>query len=145
MAIASLVLGLVPVIPFVGSILAIVFGAVARKQVRESAGRIKGAGMAAWGLALGIISIIGYTIIFVAIIAVGVNGSNNSNSSYEYGYQVGVSAATDQHNVQAQSGQLPSTSPADAQDTCSQGGFGSVADQAQAEAGCIAGYNSVAP
>src|ERR1022692_4720658 len=50
LAIASLVLGLVPVVPFVGSILAIVFGSVARSQITESGGRLRGTVMAVWGL-----------------------------------------------------------------------------------------------
>ena len=52
-AIASLVLGIFPVIPLVGSILAIVFGHLSRGEIRRSAGRLKGGGLALAGLILG--------------------------------------------------------------------------------------------
>jgi hypothetical protein len=69
MAIASLVLGLVPVVPFVGSILAIVFGGVARSQIKGAAGRLRGAAMAAWGIALGTITMVGTVIVIVVLVA----------------------------------------------------------------------------
>jgi hypothetical protein len=50
--VASLLLGLVSLFPVFG-ILAIVFGHIARSQIRKSAGRQKGAGMALAGLILG--------------------------------------------------------------------------------------------
>ncbi|HEV2176758.1 MAG TPA: DUF4190 domain-containing protein [Terriglobia bacterium] len=52
-AIASLVLGIFPVVPLVGTILAIVFGHMARAEIRRSGGRLKGDGMALAGLILG--------------------------------------------------------------------------------------------
>ena len=61
-AIASLVLGIFPVIPLVGNILAIVFGHLSRGEIRRSAGRLKGGGLALAGL------ILGYTCV-VAVIA----------------------------------------------------------------------------
>ena len=52
MAVASLVCGLVWMF-FLGSVLAVVFGHVARAQIRRSGGWERGAGMALAGLALG--------------------------------------------------------------------------------------------
>jgi len=80
MAIASLVLGLVPVVPFVGSILAIVFGAVARSQIAAAAGRLRGAAMAAWGIWLGILSMIGTVIVIVVL----VNSASSASSARDY-------------------------------------------------------------
>ena len=57
-AIASLVLGLVGV-PIAGSILAIVFGVVARRQIRETPGGRGGNGMAIWGIVLGCLGLLG--------------------------------------------------------------------------------------
>jgi hypothetical protein len=54
LAIASLVLGLVWVY-WIGSILAIVFGAIAIKQINQSRGWQTGKGMAIAGLVLGIV------------------------------------------------------------------------------------------
>jgi hypothetical protein len=60
-AIASLVLGLIGV-PIAGSILAIVFGVVARRQIRETPGGRGGNGMAIWGIVLGCLGLLGATI-----------------------------------------------------------------------------------
>ncbi len=65
-AIASLVLGLFPVIPVAGSVLAIVFGTISRKTAKRE-GRESSA-LAAWGIFLGIGSIV-ITVIVVAIVA----------------------------------------------------------------------------
>lgn len=56
-AIASLVLGIFPVIPLVGSILAVVFGHMSLGEIRRSAGRLKGEGIAIAGLILGYIGV----------------------------------------------------------------------------------------
>jgi hypothetical protein len=52
LAVASLLLGLVSLFPLFG-ILAVVLGHLARAQIRRSAGRQKGAGLALAGLILG--------------------------------------------------------------------------------------------
>lgn len=60
MAIASLVLGIVGLLScgcLIGSILAIVFGQIAKKNIRESGGAQGGAGMAKAGFILGIVGI----------------------------------------------------------------------------------------
>lgn len=64
LAIASLVLGLLWMYG-IGSVLAIVFAGVAKKNIRESNGWVTGNGMATAGLVLGIIGVI----VLVAIIA----------------------------------------------------------------------------
>ena len=58
LAVASLVLGICGFlcVPLIGSVLAIVFGVISRKNIKQSEGRLGGAGLATAGLALGIIS-----------------------------------------------------------------------------------------
>lgn len=59
MAIASLVLGIsgLTVLPFLGSILALIFGYTARKEIREHPDRVSGDGLAVAGIVLGWISV----------------------------------------------------------------------------------------
>ena len=65
LAVASLILGLLSLfVPF--AILAVVFGHVARSQIRKSAGRQKGSGMALAGLILGYLAL-GF-ILFVLLV-----------------------------------------------------------------------------
>lgn len=64
-AIASLVLGICPVIPLVGSILAVVFGHLSLGEIRRSAGRLKGDGIAMAGLILGYIGVAALPIILI--------------------------------------------------------------------------------
>jgi len=66
-AVASLVLGIFPVIPFFGSIVAVVFGHVSRREIRESSGLLKGDGIALAGLILGYIGLAGGFLIIAAI------------------------------------------------------------------------------
>jgi hypothetical protein len=56
LAIASLVLGIVWVY-WIGSILALIFGLIARSQIREAGGRQSGDGMAIAGIVLGIVGL----------------------------------------------------------------------------------------
>jgi hypothetical protein len=66
LAIASLVLGLVGWVPCgVGSILAVVFGFVARTQIRNSQGRQGGEGLAVAGIVLGFLAIALWIALFV--------------------------------------------------------------------------------
>lgn len=75
MAIASMVLGILWLY-WVGSILALVFGYVAKKQIRESMGRQGGDGMATAGIVLGWIGVgVVAVIIVIAIIAAGSSSS----------------------------------------------------------------------
>jgi hypothetical protein len=55
MAIASLVMGIVgwTLLPLLGSILALVFGYAARKEIRQRPGELSGDGLAVTGLVLG--------------------------------------------------------------------------------------------
>jgi type II secretory pathway pseudopilin PulG len=68
LAIASLVLGIVWAYG-ITSILAIIFGFVARKQIRESGGRLTGAGFALAGIILGFCSLALSLIAIISIIA----------------------------------------------------------------------------
>mgnify|MGYP001235207499 CR=1 FL=1 len=86
-SIASLVLGIVWVFG-VGAILAVIFGFVARKQIRESGGRQGGNGMATAGIILGFVGIAGLIlwIVLSGAITSNINNCldqlrNNSNST----------------------------------------------------------------
>jgi hypothetical protein len=62
MAVASLVLGILAVIPcfwgcMIFGILAVVFGQLGKKDIRESAGAKTGEGAAKWGFILGIVGL----------------------------------------------------------------------------------------
>ena len=56
-AIVSLVLGIFPVIPVLGSIAAVVLGHISLSEIHRSAGRLKGKGLAIAGLILGYIGV----------------------------------------------------------------------------------------
>jgi len=71
LAIASFILGLVPVIPFGGSIAAIVFGAIGMSQADARGER--GRGLAGWGIFLGILTIVGWIILIAVLTS---NGSS---------------------------------------------------------------------
>jgi hypothetical protein len=73
LAIASLVLSLT--IFFVGPILAIIFGIIARRQIRESSGAQGGDGLALAGLIIGVVEL-ALSLVVIAIVAVLIaNGS----------------------------------------------------------------------
>jgi hypothetical protein len=67
-AIASLVLGIIPCTG-ITSILAIVFGFIARNQIQQSGGRQQGSGMALAGIILGFVWIGISVIYWIAVIA----------------------------------------------------------------------------
>jgi hypothetical protein len=69
MAIASLVLGILWLCS-VGSILAVIFGYMAKKQIKESGGAEQGDGMATAGIVLGWIGI-AFLILYLIGLAVG--------------------------------------------------------------------------
>ena len=80
LAVASFVLGVVGMtaLPFLGSVLAIVFGHVALRQVHASQGRQGGKGLAIAGLVMGYLVVIPgviFFIVFVAIIALAPSGT----------------------------------------------------------------------
>jgi hypothetical protein len=76
-AMISLAFGIISyfVLPIIGAIVAIVAGHMARKEIRESGGRVAGSGMATAGLILGYVHI-GLIVLvacgFIALIALGV-------------------------------------------------------------------------
>jgi hypothetical protein len=59
LAIVSLVAGIISYffLPVIGAITAIITGGIAKRQIRESNGRLSGRGMATWGVVLGWINI----------------------------------------------------------------------------------------
>ena len=83
MAIASLVMGITgwTLLPLVGSILAIVFGYAARREIRRRPDELKGEGLAVAGLVLGWLmvglSVIGLCLgAFAFCFLIGIFGSN---------------------------------------------------------------------
>ena len=70
-AIASLVLGIVWIY-WLGSLLALIFGLVARSQIEESRGQQSGEGMAIAGIVLGIVGLA--VLLLLIIIGASVSG-----------------------------------------------------------------------
>jgi hypothetical protein len=71
LAIASFVLGLVPVVPLIGSMLAIVFGIMAEKQIStvlDQGGRQGGTGLAIAGTILGILGTIASIVVILILL-----------------------------------------------------------------------------
>lgn len=93
LSIAALVFGLIPFIPILGSIVAIIFGAIARSQIMKSGGRQGGKGMALAGIILGALWIAFVGLIFVVSLGAAVN-SSLSNSSAPPAADVTISNCT---------------------------------------------------
>jgi hypothetical protein len=73
--VASLVTAILGWIPCgVGSVLAIIFGFIARDQIRRSQGREHGAGMATAGIIIGFVALACWLVFFVVSLAA--SGSN---------------------------------------------------------------------
>lgn len=78
MAVASLVLGIVGLVPLVLfnlplSILAVVFGFVARGQIAASGGRQGGSGLALAGILCGAIGLV-FSLLWLFVIGIGLAG-----------------------------------------------------------------------
>ena len=69
MAVISLISGIASffIVPLLGAIAAIITGNMAKKEIRQSAGRLSGEGMATWGLILGWVNI-GFSVIGLCLI-----------------------------------------------------------------------------
>jgi Domain of unknown function (DUF4190) len=78
LAIASLILGIVWLY-WIGSILALIFGYMAKKQIDESGGRETGRGMAVAGIVLGWVGI-GFVIIAIIVVAIGASNGGFDGS-----------------------------------------------------------------
>jgi hypothetical protein len=78
-AIVSLVCGVVgwTVVPFIGALIAVITGHIARGEIRRSAGRVTGGGMATAGLVLGYIQIVGIVLLIAVIIVIAVASSTS--------------------------------------------------------------------
>ncbi len=76
MAIASMVMGILWLY-WVGSALALVFGYMARKQIRESGGQQQGNGMATAGIVLGWIGVAVLIVLVALFIVAAVAGSSS--------------------------------------------------------------------
>jgi hypothetical protein len=76
LAIAALICGCAGFLFFIPGILGIIFGFVARGQIKRSNGRQKGDGMAIAGIIVGF----GWVVLLVVTIALGASHTNNGNS-----------------------------------------------------------------
>lgn len=70
MAVVSFVLGLLWLF-WIGSVLAIVFGLVAKHQIGRADGRLRGDAFATAGLVLGLVGLVGFFIFTVSVITAG--------------------------------------------------------------------------
>ena len=75
LAIVSLIAGIASYffLPVIGAIAAIITGGIAKRQIRESNGRLSGRGMATWGVVLGWINI-GVGLLVACVIVLSVLG-----------------------------------------------------------------------
>ncbi len=77
LAIVSLIAGIISYffLPIIGAITAIITGSIAKRQIRESNGRLSGRGMATWGVVLGWINIglglLAACVIILVVLGVG--------------------------------------------------------------------------
>lgn len=71
LAVASLVLSIIW-LAGLGSLLAVIFGASARRQIRESNGAREGDGIALAGLIIGIVGLVGAVLFWVLVVAIGI-------------------------------------------------------------------------
>jgi hypothetical protein len=76
LALASLVLGVagLTVLPLIASILAIIFGTMARNDIRQRPGQVSGEGMAKAGLIMGWIAV-GATVLILLLVLLGFGAS----------------------------------------------------------------------
>lgn len=74
LAVASLVLGITCffLVPIIGAILAIIFGALARGRIKRSGGELGGKGMANAGLALGIVGLVVLVLLAAILVPIGI-------------------------------------------------------------------------
>lgn len=71
LAIVSLIAGIIgwTIVPFIGSIVAVITGHLAKKEIRESGGTMSGDGMALAGIILGY-TMIGITLLVLVVVIV---------------------------------------------------------------------------
>jgi hypothetical protein len=81
LAIASLVLSLT--VFLIGPILAIIFGVIARRQIRESKGGETGDGLALAGLIIGIVELAISLVVVIVVVALIANGSFSDLGQHE--------------------------------------------------------------
>jgi len=90
MAIVSMVSGIACwfVLPLIGALIAVITGHMAKKEIRESGGRLSGVEMANAGLALGYVhlAISFLAVCLVALIVAGLIAFAFSSSSWGHGY-----------------------------------------------------------
>ena len=83
LAVASLVcscLGIIPFVGFVGVILGIVFGVVAKGQIRRTGGIQEGRGLATAGIVIGSVLLALGILLVVLVIVIGAHAANCANN-----------------------------------------------------------------
>lgn len=83
MAIASLVSAIVCLCGL-GSVLGIIFGFMAKKQIRESNGTQTGSGLATAGIIIGIIGVVAAIAYVVLVVMLGVFGETTTNTDFQF-------------------------------------------------------------
>jgi Domain of unknown function (DUF4190) len=81
MAIASMVLGIMW-LAGIGSLLALIFGLKARKQIDSSHGTQGGRGMSTAGIVLGIVGIAGAVIYWAIVVIAVIHGTSTTYQGY---------------------------------------------------------------
>jgi hypothetical protein len=65
MAVISLILGIFPIVPILGSVAAIILGVMSRNDAKRAG--LQPSAVSAWGIGLGIVAIIGTLILIVVL------------------------------------------------------------------------------
>ena len=125
MSIASLILGVVW-IGGLGSLLAVIFGFIAKKRIKDSNGQQGGAGLAIAGIILGFLGLAATVLFWVLVLAV-THGVNQFANSYTDGRNYGVAHYSANGDVNA---------------VCNSAPVPSGDDSTEFNLGCLAGWAS---
>ena len=107
LAIASLVLSIIW-LAGLGSVLAVIFGIVARRQIRASGGRQGGEGLALAGTLIGVVGVLGLVLAVTLGLAVKTSVENALNSEVASCRADATSVETALQSYRAQNGSYPS-------------------------------------
>lgn len=80
---------------WIGSVLALVFGYIAKRRIDESGGRETGRGLAVAGIVLGWIGVAVFALFMFLVVVIGVLGTESETRFEDFGPTIG--GATDAH------------------------------------------------